>query len=445
MSNNKSDYEIFQGKNVLLVNPWIYDFAAYDMWAKPLGLFYIGSLLRIYGCGITFIDCLQAGPSPRKPGGHGKFRKKTVEKPPVLNFFPRNYSRYGIDPDEFDLSLKSIPEPDTILVTSLMTYWYPGVIEAIKRLKTIYAGTPVILGGIYATLLPEHASRFSGADIIIQGEGEACVVETLCSMWNLQKPCLFDAADLDNLPYPAFDLAGAPYVCIQTSRGCPYRCTYCASKIMNKWFRRRDPIRVADEIGFWNTKGIRDFAFYDDALLYEPELTAIPLMREIIKRGIGAQFHCPNGLHANSISEEVAVLMKKSGFKTIRLGFETSDPALQSATGSKVTNKEFVRAVTNLHKAGYADRDIGVYILCGMPNQDIRQVIDTVDFVRSSGARPMIAEYSPIPGTALWAEAVRVSPFPIESEPLFHNNSILPCRWENLSYEMYKELKSAVK
>ena len=107
---------------------------------------------------------------------------------------------------------------------------------------------------IYATLLPEHAYKFSEADIIIQGEGEACVVETLCSMWNLQKPGLFNIAGLDTLPYPAFDLAEAPYVCIQTSRGCPYRCTYCASKIMNKGFRRRDPIRVTDEIGFWKCK-----------------------------------------------------------------------------------------------------------------------------------------------------------------------------------------------
>jgi radical SAM superfamily enzyme YgiQ (UPF0313 family) len=445
VSNNKVENEIFKGKNILLVNPWIYDFAAYDMWAKPLGLLYIGSLLRAYGCGITFIDCLQASPSPRKPGGHGKFRRKTVEKPPALAFFPRNYSRYGIDPDELDFRLKGIPRPDAILVTSLMTYWYPGVIEAIKRIKMIYAGTPVILGGIYATLLPEHASRFSGADIIIQGEGETGVVETLCSMWNLQKPCLFDVANLDTLPYPAFDPAQSPYVCIQTSRGCPYRCTYCASKIMNKGFRRRDPIRVADEIGFWSTKGTRDFAFYDDALLYEPELTAIPLMKEIIKRGIRAQFHCPNGLHANSISEEAAVLMKRSGFKTIRLGLETSDPVLQTATGSKVTNPDFVRAVNNLHKAGYTGSDIGVYVLCGMPNQDIRQVIDTVDFVKASGGRPMIAEYSPIPGTALWEDAIRTSPFPIDSEPLFHNNSILPCRWENLSYEMYKKLKAEIK
>jgi radical SAM superfamily enzyme YgiQ (UPF0313 family) len=117
--------------------------------------------------------------------------------------------------------------------------------------------------------------------MIIQGEGEAVAVETLCSIWNIEKPRLFDTADLDAFPYPAFDLTSSPYVCIMTSRGCPYRCTYCASKILNKGFRRRNPVMVAEEIGFWNSKGIRDFAFYDDALLYEPELTAIPSWKKL--------------------------------------------------------------------------------------------------------------------------------------------------------------------
>jgi radical SAM superfamily enzyme YgiQ (UPF0313 family) len=442
---SKADKMIFKGKKVLLINPWIYDFAAYDMWAKPLGLFYIGSMLREYGCGIQFLDCLEGSDSARKPGGHGRFRRQIIKKPDMLAFVPRNYSRYGISLEEFDKRLAGFERPDAVLVTSLMTYWYPGVTEAIRRIKNIYADVPVLLGGIYATLLPEHASKFSGSDIIIQGEGEARVIETLCSMWHLPRPDPHDTTDLDRLPYPAFDLTGAPYVCIQTSRGCPYQCTYCASSIINKRFKRRDPLRVADEIEFWSSRGIRDFAFYDDALLFEPEHMAIPLMKEIMKRDIQAGFHCPNGLHANPIGEEVAALMKMTGFKTIRLGLETSDPVLQSATGSKVTNPDFVRAVNNLHKAGYADNEIGVYILFGLPNQDIRQVISTVDFVRASGARPMIAEYSPIPGTALWTEAVKKSPFPIETEPLFHNNSILPCRWENLTYEMYKKLKTEIK
>ncbi|MBI5207704.1 MAG: hypothetical protein HY934_07930 [Candidatus Firestonebacteria bacterium] len=45
-------------KRILLVNPWIYDFKAYDSWVKPLGLLYIGSILKNYGYEVYLIDCI---------------------------------------------------------------------------------------------------------------------------------------------------------------------------------------------------------------------------------------------------------------------------------------------------------------------------------------------------------------------------------------------------
>jgi hypothetical protein len=44
--------------HILLINPWIHDFAAYDFWAKPLGLLTIAGILRLHGYEITYIDCL---------------------------------------------------------------------------------------------------------------------------------------------------------------------------------------------------------------------------------------------------------------------------------------------------------------------------------------------------------------------------------------------------
>jgi hypothetical protein len=72
-------------------------------------------------------------------------------------------------------------------------------------------------------------------------------------------------------------------------------------------------------------------------------------------------------------------------------------------------------------------------------------VRSAIDLVKACGATPMLAEYSPIPGTGLWEEAVKSSPFPISAEPLYQNNSILPCRWEGLTYEMYQDLRRRVK
>jgi radical SAM superfamily enzyme YgiQ (UPF0313 family) len=210
--------------------------------------------------------------------------------------------------------------------------------------------------------------------------------------------------------------------------------------------RRRDPEKVVDEIVFWSREhGVMDFAFYDDALLTGPEQCAEKLLRGIVSRVPGVRFHCPNGLHAREITAEIASLMRQAGFATIRIGLETTDPRRQRQTGGKVSNEEFVRAMENLHRAGYSADEIGVYILCGLPYQEALEAADAVRFVRSHGGRPMLAEYSPIPHTKDWKGAVSISAYPLMEEPLFHNNTLLPCSFEGFTYEMYQDIKRSLK
>ncbi len=435
-----------RGRRVLLVNPWIYDFAAYDLWAKPLGLLYLGSLLRRNGCEVELLDCLAEEQPRPKPGGHGKFRREIIEKPDALKDVPRHYARYGMRVEAFQARLSRMERPDVVLVTSLMTYWYPGVFEAIRRSKSAFPDSPVVLGGIYATLCHAHARSFSGADYVIAGEGEIEVLKLLSGLWGVAPEFVPDMTDLDALDYPCFDLVQAlRYVCIQTSRGCPLQCTYCAAHLLSHGLRRRSPKKVLEELAFWNRRGVQDFAFSDDALLFEPEGFALPLLRDLMRRDHAVHFHCPNGLHVRSISQEVARSMKAAGFVTIRLGLETTWPERQAATGAKVTNAEFREAVENLGRAGYTAEDIGVYLLCGLPHQGADEVRSAIDLVKACGATPILAEYSPIPGTGLWEEAVKSSPFPISAEPLYQNNSILPCRWEGLTYAMNQDLMRRMK
>jgi radical SAM superfamily enzyme YgiQ (UPF0313 family) len=110
-------------------------------------------------------------------------------------------------------------------------------------------------------------------------------------------------------------------------------------------------------------------------------------------------------------------------------------------TGGKVSGGELQNAIRYLKKAGYPGRDIGVYLLCGLPGQKAEEVYESIRFVQEIGAKAVIAEFSPIPGTELWEEALRVSPYPIDEEPLFQNNTLLPCRSADLDYEMYQRLK----
>jgi len=440
-------------RRILLINPWIHDFAAYDLWAKPVGLLYLASTLKINGYDVDLIDCLDpfhpgltqedGTKTPKRlPSGRGGFFKQVIPKPEALKDFPRKYGRYGISPAIFEKELLGIKKPDAVFVTSMMTYWYTGVIETIRVLRRVIPGIPVVLGGNYATLCTDHAIEHSGADIVVKGEGENALGKIVKELFNDILHFIPDKDNLDSYPLPSFELSSyINHVPIMTSRGCPFRCSYCASHLLNSGFRTRDPIKIVDEIEFWNsTFGVVHFPFYDDALLVDRERRIIPMLKEVIRRGLNCVFHCPNGLHLREIDTPLSRLMFKAGFKTIRFGFETASARRQADTGGKITNEETRSAVAHLLEAGYNGGDIGMYILCGLPGQSPSEVQDSIDFIDSCGARPVIAEFSPIPGTPIWKEAVQASSYDIEKEPLYHNNTLLPCRGKDFTYEIYRRL-----
>ena len=435
---------------ILLVNPWIHDFAAYDVWAKPLGLLYLAAFLREHGMTVSYIDCLdrfhpKAPPQdPKARHGRGAYHKTRIPKPTGFADIPRHFSRYGIDPEWLREDLAAVPTPDLILVTSLMTYWYPGVQETIQALRTRFPGVPVILGGIYATLCTEHAVRHSGADRVVSGHGERPILAWIEAITGYRAALRFDPEDLDAHPYPAFDLQRVVgYVPLLTSRGCPFSCAYCASRILEPRRRVRRPDRVAGEIRFWHEAyGVTDFVFYDDALLVQPEHHIVPLLKGVVDSGMAVRFHTPNAVHIREISEPLAALMRRSGFETLRLGLETTAFESRTALDRKVAAGEFQRAVACLLGAGFERRRLGAYLLAGLPGQPVADVERSILTVKESGITPVIAHYTPIPRTLLWPAAVAASRYDIEADPVFTNNAVFPCMSEGFSWETLTRLKT---
>jgi len=402
--------------HVLLVNPWIHDFAAYDFWAKPYGLLGLAAILRHHGVRISYIDCLdrfhpraQAG-DPHARHGRGPYLKTHLPTPPALANVKRTYSRYGIDPQWFHESLVAIPPPDLILVTSIMTYWYPGVIETIGRLKAVFSQTPIVLGGIYARLWTEHAISNSGADYVSVDDG-GDLLAILKRFTGCDVTPRFDFSDLDALPWPAFDLQHKiAYVPLLTGRGCPYDCAYCASRFLEPVMTRRSPQSVVAEIEYWHRQnGVVDFAFYDDALLVHPERHAIPIFEAIIRKDLKIFFHTPNALHIREIKARTAQLMYRAGFHTLRLGLETTAFDARRDLDRKVEAEEFLQAVAHLRAAGFKSDQIGAYLLVGLPGQEVDAVRESIDIVRQAGITPVMAHYTPIPHTRLWDTACRAS------------------------------------
>ncbi len=434
--------------SILLINPWIIDFAAYNFWAEPLGLLYIGSILKDAGCYINYVDCLTSiyEKNPKsKDNGCSKYLRKRIKKPDVLSSIPRHYALYGIHEDEFIQRLALIPIPDAILVTSIMTYWYPGVFKAIKLVKEFYKHkAPIILGGIYPKLCYKHAQNNSGADFIFIDENISHLFKLIERITDKRFKHIPTLNTFSDYPAPLHELGRErDFFSILTGRGCPYACSYCASGILNKGFSRRSKESVIKEIQLYSKMlKTKNIAFYDDALLVNAEEHIIPILEEIIKDNLQVSIHLPNGINSRFITKRIAQLFNNSGVETIRLGFETADENLQSKTGGKTTNELYLKAVEHLLKAGYTSKSIGTYIMVGLPSQTAFDVENSINFVYRAGASPFLSYFSPIPGTKIWKETVLTTSFPIEQEPLFQNNTFFLLGNKNFPAQTVKYLKS---
>ena len=407
---------------VLLINPWICDFAAHNLWIEPIGLLTIASALRDNGYAVDLLDCL--APIPGAPAargdGSGKFLKTALDKPSAVAFVPRRFGRYGWPVEKFESALSELPRPDVVLITSGMTYWYPGVIEAMERVRTRYGRVPVALGGVYATLCTDHAQRHAGADLVVAGSGVVAALRMVDEVTGHDSAPDRYAEPLA-WPSPAHDLVSRPFAGILASWGCPYRCTYCASHRLHSTFVRREPEAVVDEIAGCVQLGIQDFAFYDDALLVGRGRHLEAVLRGILSRGLRVRFHTPNGLHARGVTRDLAQLMRKAGVATLRLSLETIEPDRQRTTGDKVTTDDFAVAISHLRSAGYGPRELGAYILAGLPGQPLAEVQDTVNYVHGLGVQAKLALFSPIPGTPDGDAALAA-----DADPLLHNNTVYP-------------------
>ncbi len=425
----------------LLVNPWIHDFSALNLWSAPLGLMRVAEYLSQFECEIIYIDCLKT--IKQKSYGTGKYKRQQIQKPLALKQIPRKFCRYGITPDEFQSQLKSIMPVDIILITSIMTYWYTGVAETVREVRKLSGDIPIIIGGIYATLCPDHAQSHTGTDVIYKGSvenGLCAAVEKLG--FGFKK--VFNKKPYYKLALNLFQ-GQSQFAPLLTASGCPFSCTYCASRLLNKDFIRKTPEEAFSEIEKLFNLGIRDFAFYDDALLTDSDNHLKPILKKVIQKGLPVRFHAPNGIHVRFIDDELAMLMKASGFKTLRLSLETISPERQRLTGGKVKTDEFENAVTILKMSGFTKNELGVYLMYGLPGQSLNEVKDGVKFLKSLDVHINLTEFSPIPNTKMWNELLEKGIINKDIDLLLTNNSVYYYLYSEYDLRELEKLKLEVK
>ena len=162
---------------LLALNPWIYDFAAFDFWLKPYGFLVLLEYLKTRGAEVDFIDCLEKKIS-KDQFGRGHYYSQIIPKPKALSSVPRYFKRYGRPFEEVENLIKG-KNPDYLLVTSSMTYWYPAIADLTRLLKKEYPRTPLFLGGTYATLCPQHAKAVTGGNPVFPNKDLASFFKSL--------------------------------------------------------------------------------------------------------------------------------------------------------------------------------------------------------------------------------------------------------------------------
>ena len=133
--------------------------------------------------------------------------------------------------------------------------------------------------------------------------------------------------------------------------------------------------------------------------------------------------------------------MFRVGFKTLRLGLETTAFHERSRFDRKVTEAQFNHAVSYLKDAGFHRNMVGAYLLAGLPGQERETLIQSIKTVLAAGISPVLAYYSPIPHTPLWDNACISSRYDLAQDPIYTNNAILPCQKTAFSWQTVTHLK----
>jgi hypothetical protein len=402
---------------ILLVNPPIYDFAAYDFWLKPYGVLSVAGYLRGRADFKLFdyldrLNPFMAGQEKLASDewGRGRFHSEKIPNAKCLKEIPRYFRRFGLPRNMFREFLEKEAPFDFALIQTTMTYWYRGLEEVIEDVRRIQPRTKIILGGNYVTLCSGHAEKL-GADFLVQGSNLELLWEYLKIDADLKQPALWEAYNKLKVGV------------LKLSDGCPFSCTYCSVPKVYGKFKPRDLERSLAELELLCRLGVENIAFYDDALLFDAEDVLIPFLNEILKRNIKVNFHSPNALNARFVSRGLAELMVQAGFRTFYLGFESSSSQWQKCTGSKVFSDELARAVEHILSAGAEPANITAYQILGHPYGDIQELEASMRFVQSLGIQGMLADFSPIPGTPdgeYCREWVDID------EPLMHNKTAFP-------------------
>lgn len=317
------------------------------------------------------------------------------------------------------LNWDRIPSADIVGISSI-TSTAPRAYKIADKIREM--GILVIMGGPHPTFLTEEALRH--ADFVIRGEGEDplmafideweksgdfSTVPALSYKKNgnvIHNPTMEVTPDMDNIPFPDFSLfqgknkilAQGSVVPIQTSRGCPFHCTFCAvTPMFGKRYRFRSIENVLKELRQYRN-GNHFIFFYDDNFTANPKHTK-ELLAAMIEEKLTFKWSTQVRVDAAK-DPELIKMMKKAGCHTVFIGFESVNPDSLNELKKNQEVEDIVKAIKIFRK--HHIHIHGMFIL-GLDQDNWKTVKKTVRFAkkhRLTSVQFMIM--TPLPGSELY-------------------------------------------
>lgn len=400
--------------NIVLINPQI-------GFSPPFGLLYLGAVLE---------------------------REK--HKVEIIEF--NSYNRKDFDAEKEGLVKRVIDKKPDLIGITCMTAYVKIVKKLIPSLKKLRKDVPIIVGGPHATALPEDMLNV-GADIIVLGEAESTILKIIdYYQGKIKKEKIEGIAykgldnktrvnpkmsyeDVNKIPFPAYHLMNMQHYLARnysirgfwlrngwvfTSRGCPGRCTFCASYLTHGYkVRERKIDDVIKELKFLAGKyKIEGFTVLDDTFTIKTERVQ-EFCKTYRESGLKLKWGCQS--RVNSFNEKIAEALKKSGCLQVDFGVESGSQKVLNYLKKGITVEQTKQAFRICKK--YKLRALATCMI-GTPYETQKDINDTRKLLEE--IRPHytgIFFTTPYPGTELYEETLKNKWIDLNDEVSWESNA----------------------
>jgi anaerobic magnesium-protoporphyrin IX monomethyl ester cyclase len=352
--------------------------------------------------------------------------------------------------DELYRQIKSEINDTMAIGLSVMTQQVPSALGISKMVRDISPGLPIIWGGVHPTLYPRQVASSGLVDFAVHGEGEITAVELLkhLTVGNREPSGIRGIAyksgdspnnvvitparellNMDELPQLEWglleyitpikdiikisELTGRGLL-IQTTRGCPWHCTFCINSILKNKYRYRSLNLVMEDIRQVIELGVNRITFMDEDFFANRKRarTFADMVRE---KGLNFKWYAnarADYFGRDYLSREFLAELKQIGLSTIGLGFESGSERILKKLRKEITCQDTIKTAERLDEAG-----IGGEFSCmmGLPDEyedDMKATLKLIQQIieRDSQSRFIILGpqvFRPYPGSALYLECLK--------------------------------------